>query len=160
MMTPEKYVARMLEASRKKQELLLEILEFTQQQCEVISEETTDQLDALLNEKQKRIDAVNGLDEEFKVYYERLKYEMKVKSLEELHAGSIDGLRELQQCVGGMLRTMNEISALEKQNQTKANQVLEEIGREIRKLNQGKKANNLYSPVNLQPTAYFIDKKN
>ena len=158
-MTPENYVMRMLEVSRKKLGFLKEILELTRQQYQVITEETTDALDALIREKQKSIDAIHPLDEEFKVYHERLKFEMKIKSLEELSGTRIQGLEELQQCVGSVMQTMKEISVLEKQNQGKANQVLDELGREIRKLNQGKKVNNLYAPVNLQPTAYYIDKK-
>lgn len=159
-MTPEKYVERMLQISTKKYGVLREIKEITGQQEEVITEETTERLNEFLDEKQKRIEEIDKLDEEFKIYYERLKFEMKVKSLEELQAGSIKGVKELQLCISGILHLVNEISQLEKKNSEKANRLLEDLSQEIKKLNQGKKVNSLYSSASPQPSAYFIDKKN
>ncbi len=157
--TPEKYVERMLQISTKKYGLLKEIQEITRRQEEVITEETTERLNEFLDEKQKRIEDIDKLDEEFKVYYERLKFEMKVKSLEELQASSIKGVKELQLCISGILHLVDEISQLEKKNSEKANRLLEDLSQEIKKLNQGKKVNSLYSSTNPQPSAYFIDKK-
>lgn len=155
----EKYLERMIEASSKKLRLLNEIQEFTKQQSQVITEETTEKLWEFINEKQKNIDMIDKLDEEFNTYFDMLKLEMNVKSLDELETNNIKGITELKKCISDIMKVIAEISQLEKENNEKVRELLNDLGREIKKLNQGKKVNQLYSSTVHQPSSYYIDKK-
>lgn len=158
-LTTEKYFERMHEVSASKLGLLKEMLDLTKKQSEVITEETTDQLLKIIEDKQRLIESIDKLDEEFNIYLERLKFELKVKNLDELKGSTIPGLIEFKQCIGLIMKVMNEIDELDKKNNIKAKELLNNLGQEIKKLNQGKMVNQLYTPKSYQASSYYIDKK-
>ena len=158
-MTPEEYIKRLMEVSEKKLGLLEDMLNITKAQAESINEDGLESLEKLVNEKQTKIDAIDKLDEEFDVYFRRLKSELKVKSLDELSGLNIKGVKELQQTVGRIMGLIGDISGIEKQNNDKAKSLLGKFGDEIKTINQGKKMNSAYMPGPVKPPSYFIDKK-
>ena len=111
--SPEKYVKRLSELIDKKSGLLREIQSLTLEQSGVISEEGMDGLQGLIDAKQARIDAINKLDEEFQVYFVRLKSTLKIESLSQLDASGIAGAEDLKTKVAGILEQIEAISALE-----------------------------------------------
>lgn len=157
--SPEKYVSRLAECSDKKLKLLQDMLELTKAQAEVIDEDGLDMLQKLVSEKQIRIEEINRIDEEFEVYFQRLKQVLKVKNLDELKSSEIKGVKELQEAIGQVVKLISEISTLEKQNSEKANGLLSDIGNEIKKLSQGRRINSAYTSGPMQSPSYFIDKK-
>jgi len=62
---------------------LKSILSLTRAQTEAISEEGMDGLQSLIDQKQSKIDEINGLDEEFNACFTALKQKLGVKSLDE-----------------------------------------------------------------------------
>lgn len=159
-MTVDEYVQRLTEASNKKNILVQDILSLTKRQTEVITEDSIPMLNSFIDEKQVKIDAINKLDEEFSVYFQRLKQTLKISSLDELKDHNIKGIKELQLTIGHIMSLIKEIGILEKQNSLKANQVLNHLGNEIKKINQGKKAATGYYPTQGGGTpSYFMDKK-
>lgn len=159
-MAQDKYIDRLLEISTKKYKLLQDMLALTRAQARSINEDGVEDLQKLIDEKQARIDEINKLDEEFGVYFQRMKQQMKVKSLDELDMTGTTGAKELQLCIGEIMNTMEEISRLEKENGDNAKKLLDSFSEEIRKLNQGKKMNTAYKPGgSMIPPSYFIDSK-
>lgn len=157
--SPEKYVQRLNEILGKKLIFLKDILSLTRDQETSIGEENIDGLEKLIDAKQEKIDAIDKLDEEFSVYFQRLKTVLKVDSLSELNASGIAGAKELKLTVSEVVEVISAIEVLEKKNNVSAKKLLDSIGGEVRKLNQGIKFNRAYIPAPMQTTSYFIDKK-
>jgi DNA repair exonuclease SbcCD ATPase subunit len=155
----EKYFDRMVEILDKKQLLLMDMLALTQAQTPAISAETLDELKRLIDEKQQKIEAINILDEEFSVYFERLKVTAGVNKLEDIDAKAFPGSKRLKEKTGEILKLVESISQIEKSNNEKSKKLHEELSSEIKKINQGKRINNAYNPSPANPTAFFLDKK-
>ncbi|MCX7841537.1 MAG: flagellar protein FlgN [Clostridia bacterium] len=159
-MTPEEYILRLIEASQKKYILLKDMLSITRVQSEAFREDGLDELERLIALKQAKIDEIGKLDEQFDVYYQRMKQELKVKSLEELEAHKIKGLKELQDIISAIMSTIKEISSLEAANSENANKMLQQFGEEIKRMSSSKKVSQAYGQTTaMQPPSYFIDKK-
>jgi hypothetical protein len=159
--SPEKYIGRMLEVSNKKYNILQDIFILTQSQAQSLSEDGMETLQKIINDKQKKLDEISKLDEGFNLYLKRLKQELKVESLDDIKNPNIPGVKELQQSIGKIVKLINDISDLEKQNNDRAQKLLKELGDEVKKLNQGQKVGLAYRPnpnVKGAPS-YFIDKK-
>jgi hypothetical protein len=163
-MSPEKYIERLNELLRKKKQLLLEISALTQSQTGAISDDGLDRLNQLIEEKQKRIDSIDKLDEEFEVYFQRFKSSTGIAKLDQSDISTLggavaDGAKQLQKLTAEILEIIRAVSEYEKVNSQKSKDLLESFGNEIRKINQGKKANNAYKPASYSAPSYFLDKK-
>jgi hypothetical protein len=157
---PSEYVQRLIEASLKKYALIQELLVLTNKQAEKITEDSVSEFESLVDKKQVKMNEVDKLDEEFNVYFQRLKQTLKISSLDELTGADIKGIKELKEAVSNIMLVLNEINTIELQNNIKAKKLLNQFGAEIKKINQGKKANSIYNPVPIgKPPSYFIDKK-
>lgn len=155
----EKYMERLIDILKKKHVMLRAILSLTQAQSAQMNEDGIEKLQKLIDEKQHVIDDINKLDEEFSVYFTRLKTTLKIKSLDELNASGIEGAKHLKEITAGILNLITEISGIEKTNNKKSEELLNELGSEIRKINQGKKVNSTYTAKPVNTASYFIDKK-
>ncbi len=155
----EKYFDRMVEILDKKQLLLKDMLALTQAQTPVIKAEALDELERLINEKQQKIESIDKLDEEFSVYYERLKATANVKKLDDIDARAFPGAKALKERIGEILELVSNISQIEKSNNDKSKELHEQLGSQIKKINQGKRINNAYNPAPPNSTAFFVDKK-
>ena len=158
--SPELCIQRVIEASNKKYSCLQELILLTRAQTEAISEEEVDGLEKLIGEKQVKIDEINKVDEDFGEYVDLLKQKLGVSKLDEIKRPDLKGLKELKQITGQIMELLNEINALERHNNEKAKNLLEDLGAKIRQIREGKKLNNLYnSGAGIIPPAYFVDKK-
>ena len=157
--SPEKYIERLIDILKKKHVLLRAILSLTQAQSSEIKEDSIGELQKLIDEKQHVIDDINILDEEFNVYFTRLKTTLKINSLDELNAAGIESAKHLKEITAGIINLVSEISEIEKTNNDKSKELLGKLGGEIKKINQGKKVNTTYASKPGSTPAYFIDKK-
>ncbi len=157
--SPEKYVNRMLEATNNKYRLLDEILIMTKEQALHMNEEGIGALEKIMADKQLKIDEINKLDDQFNVYFQRMKIELKVKSLDEIQSLPVEGALELKESVKKVMGLLKEISEVEKKNNEGVKKLLSGISSEIKKLNVGKKVSVAYNPSNAQTSSYYIDKK-
>ncbi|NTV90093.1 MAG: flagellar biosynthesis protein FlgN, partial [Clostridiales bacterium] len=82
-----------------------------------------------------------------------------IKTLEELDASRITEARRLKEKTSGIISAIEKISLVEKQNSEKGKELLNNLGNEIKRLNQGKKASQAYVPKPQAIPSYFIDKK-
>lgn len=155
----EKYMERLVEILLNKQGLLQEILILTETQAQSIHEDGIDNLHKLIDEKQLKIEAIDKLDDEFNVYFQRLKTTLNISSLSQLDASIIPGAKQLKEVTGEILKLITSIGDIEKQNNKKGDELLSHLGGEIKKINQGKKVNTGYTPGKPNIASYFIDKK-
>lgn len=155
----EKYMDRLTEILHKKQGLLQEILDLTRSQTMAVDEEDLEKLQKLIEGKQARIDAIDRLDEEFNVYFQRLKSTLKINSLSELDTAGSPKTIQLKEATAGILKLIISIGDVEKVNSEKSQKLLKDMGNDIKKLNQGKKVNSAYTPSPFKLPSYFIDKK-
>lgn len=165
VMTTDKYIERLFELHQKKKELLSDILDFTQKQTDMIAEDGLDSLGNLIEEKQQKINAIDKLDEEFEIYFQRLKTAMGISKLEQideikLGASAATGARQLKSLTAEILDIIRRINEIEQLNSEKSKKLLDEFGKEIRNINQGKKVSNAYKPTPISSPSYFLDKKN
>lgn len=77
----EKHFEKLVEVSREKQIKLEELLFLTNAQSKAIEEEGIENIEKLLNDKQKKIEEINKNDEEFYVYYEKIKEMYSIKNI-------------------------------------------------------------------------------
>ncbi len=158
-MSADKYFERMNELLGKKKVLLQDMLSMTEAQTPAITSDSLDALQKLISEKQQKIDAIDKLDEEFRVYFERLKTTLNIRKLEELDASSFPAAAKLKENTAEILELIGRISKTEKNNNEKSKALLDTIGSKIKKLNQGIKINNAYNPAPPRTSSYFLDKK-
>lgn len=159
-MIPEEYIERLAGITNKKYSLLQDMLSLTNLQVEAICEDGLSELEKILTLKQEKIDEIDLLDEQFDVYFSRLKQELKVRSLDELKSANIAGAKELQESVSGVMSLIKEISSLESSNGQKAKELLGQFADEIKRINQAKKTNGAYySPYKAQAPSYYFDRK-
>lgn len=157
--TTEKYMERLIDILKKKHVLLRSILSLTKAQYSHINEDSVEKLQKLIDEKQHVIDDINKLDDEFDIYFSRLKTNLKINSLDELNAAGIEGAKHLKEITAEIINLIMEISEMEKENRQKSKELLDILGEEIKKINQGKKVSATYTSKPINIPAYFIDKK-
>ena len=162
--SPVKYIERIIEKLVKKKALLLDILELTRTQTDSITEDGMDKLGSLIAAKQEKIDEIDKLDEEFSIYYERLKSSMGISQLNEIDISKLGGEAHekavnLKELTAEILDIIQNISEIEKVNNRNSKILLDKFSNEIRKINQGKRANNAYRKEVFGTPSYFLDKK-
>jgi hypothetical protein len=151
---------RMIELLGRKKELLGDMLELTKAQTDVIAAGTLDKLEQLVHEKQLKIDEIDKLDADFGVYFESLKSAFNINRLSELDVHADPRAKQLKHITSEVIELIGEISSIEKVNSEKSKKLLEELGSQIKKVNQGKKINNAYSkqPADVS-SSFFLDQK-
>jgi hypothetical protein len=155
----EQSINKLLELLQRKENLLQDILALTEAQTSTITEEGLDNLHILINEKQAKIDEIERLDKDFSETLQCFKNAAGINNLEELDPAKVTGARILKERTTGIMGAIEKITAVEKHNSAKGKELLDNLGKEIKKLNQGKKVNQAYVPKPQQMPSYFFDKK-
>jgi hypothetical protein len=159
-MTPEQYIQKLIELSEKKLDALREILNLTKEQSIVITEDSAEEIERLIDSKQLQIDSIDELDKSFEVYYSRLKSVLGVQSIEEIAVIQLQGAAELKQIVTTIFNTTRQIQSLEVENKNKVQAIVNKLGNDIKRIRQSKVANNGYNVGSKMPQpSYFFDKK-
>lgn len=159
-MTPEQYIQKLIEISEKKLDCIREILKLTNEQSNVISEDSAEEIERLIGLKQLQIDMINELDKAFEVYYARLKSILGVQSIEEIRIRQIQGAAELKQIITTIFNTSKQIQSLEVENKNRVQAIVTKLGDDIKRVRLSRVANNGYSvAAKLPQQPYFFDKK-
>ncbi|WP_024832783.1 flagellar protein FlgN [Ruminiclostridium josui] len=159
-MTPEQYIQKLTDLSLKKLDNMKKILNLTKKQFEVITEDSINELQSLIDLKQKLIDEINELDDAFEVYYSRLKSILGIESMEEVSISKYNEAVKLQQTIREIFDTAKKIQTTENENNLKARGVLDSLGGQIRQIKQGKIANSGYNIGGKIPQqSYYFDTK-
>jgi|BioPla2DNA2_1021312.scaffolds.fasta_scaffold79896_2 hypothetical protein len=158
-MKAEEYIQRLTDISSKKVTLLDEILLFTKSQNEVIKGQRFDEMDQLLKERQKRMDAVDKLDEQFVVYSERLKEILSLSSLEELPKHDLPGTAELKRVVDSISQILRKTKEIDDENTALVKDEMKVTQGQIKNANNHKLVTGAYYPNQNSGQSYFFDKK-
>lgn len=159
-MDADQYTQKLLDLSMEKLDRLRKILQLTEEQSIVITEDKADDLHKIINLKQQHMDAIDELDQAFEVYYSRLKSLLRVHSIEEIRMTDLTSADELKQIIASIYEITKKIQNLENSNNNKIREVLNKISTEIRYIKQGKMVNNGYNIGGKLPQqSYYFDKK-
>lgn len=151
---------RMIELLKRKKQLLCDMFDLTKAQTDVITAGTLDKLQELIDDKQQKINEIDKLDTDFSMYFESLKIAFGINKLNELDAASHPQAKQLKQITSEVVGLVGEISRVEKVNSEKSKKLLDELGSQIKKVNQGRKINNAYNKTNsANPSSFFMDQK-
>ena len=157
--SPDIYIDRMIEISKKKYKLLQDVYRLTERQAETITEDGMDNLQEIINQKQVNIDEIDKVDDEFNVYYQRLKIQLKVESLSELKDPSIKGIKELQECIAAIVSIVTDICSMEKNIKKNSKELMQSFAKEINVINRGKTVSHAYGQGANQSPSFYLDKK-
>ena len=158
-MKAEEYIQRLTDISSKKMALLDEILLFTKSQNEVIKGQRFDEMDQLLKERQKRMDAVDKLDEQFVVYSTRLKEILSISSFEELPQHNLPGMAELKRAVDSISQNIKKTKEIDDENTALIKDEIKVTQGQIKNANNHKRVTGAYYPNQNSGQSYFFDKK-
>ena len=158
-MRAEEYIQRLTDISSQKLALLDEILLFTKSQNEVIKEKRFDEMNQLLEERQKRMDAVDELDKRFVVCSERLKELLSLNSFEELPRYNLPGTAELKRVVENISQCLIKIKELDDENTALVKAELNTVRGQIKTANEYKRIAGAYYPDQNSGRSVFFDKK-
>lgn len=159
-MKAEDYIQRLTDISSKKIALLDEILLFTKSQNEVIKEHRFDEMDQLLKERKKRMDAVDKLDEQFLGYSARLKELLSLSSFEGLPQHNLPGTAELKKVVDSISQNIIKIKEIDDENTALVKAEMMATQGHIKSANEHKRMTGAYYPNQNSSQSHFFDKKN
>jgi hypothetical protein len=158
-MKAEDYIQRLIDISSRKMALMDEILLFTKSQNEVIKGQRFDELDQLLKERKKRMDAVDKLDEQFVVYSSRLKELLSIKSFEELPQYNLPGTAELKKVVDSIAQCIAKTKEIDDNNTALVKAELKATKGQIKNANEHKRLTGAYYPNPNSGQSVFFDQK-
>ncbi len=159
-MTSNRLVDELIENSRKKRDFLARIFELTESQALKIKEGDVEALVKVTAEKQKLIDQVDRLDEEFQGCYSKLKTLMDENGPDGSKRASLNGIGDLKQLVDEIMKIIGKTLELEKENSREAQRLLATLGSRVKNINQGIRATQAYNPSTPgSMPSYYIDKK-
>jgi len=148
---------------------LKDILSITYKQKEVIEKQDIDMLTEYVAEKQKHIDIIDSLDQKFEVIYQNIRDELgyseysneQSQQLIRFDEGNYTGnlYKELRGKIQEAQDIMKNIFELEKENNKKANQIMENLKEKIRAINVGQKSYKAYKNTAPLTDGIYIDKK-
>lgn len=159
-MNAEEYIQKLTELSSKKLDGLSKILNLTEKQTEIITEDNIEELQNNIDLKQQEMDTIDELDQSFEVYYSRLKSMLGVQSIEEIRIAELNGAAGLKQIITSIYDVTKRIQSLENSNNKKVKELLDKLSSEIRQVKRGKMVNNGYNIASKLPQqSYYFDKK-
>lgn len=135
------------------------ILSFTNLQTKAIEEQDYEKLNQYVEEKQKIIEKINTIDENFTKKMDSLKQMLGVKSLNEINVDS-EPLKQIKGGVHTVLDLINQISLIEKENNVKVKSEFDDIKGKLNEISGGKKIISAYEGKNtVSSGGVFFDKK-
>jgi len=158
-MKAEDYIQKLTDISSQKLALLDEILLFTKSQNEVIKEKRFDEMNLLLEERQKRMDAVDKLDEQFVVCSERLRELLSLNSFEDLPRHNLPGTAELKRVVENISQCLIKIKEIDEENTSLVKAELKTVQGQMKAANEYKRISGAYYPDHNSGRSVFFDMK-
>lgn len=155
--------ASLILVSKEKQKRLEVIKNLTLAQTAVAKQEDTDDLlenmVQLINEKQRKMEEISLLDENFNKLYSELDDLIGIGKWQNAKEHPHNQLRELYLILEKNISILREVQSIDIQNTNKMQQNLAQIQQELRKIKQGKKFALGYESTYGGVDSYFVDKK-
>ena len=155
--------ASLIIISKEKQQRLEAIKNLTLAQSAEANKEDTDDLlenmTRLIGEKQRKIEEINLLDQNFKKLHTELESLIHIGNWQNAGKHPDSQIRALSNILEKNTITMREIQAIDIENTNKMQENLKQIQEQLKKVRQGKKAAYGYDSNYGGVDAYFVDKK-
>ncbi len=131
------YINVMLDTTKKKLSLLIELYDLSLIQSEIIKKDFVewDEFDENVDKKDEIVDKINSLDEGFETLYQRVKEDLE--NNKESYTKEINELKEL---IKSITEKSVDIKALEMHNKTQIEQKFNEARQQIKKSKMGTEA--------------------
>lgn len=151
----------LLELSQRKKNLLEMLLELTKKQQHLVEADAEDleEINSLIEEKQKIIFEIDGLDLLFLENYNQLTRTLGFSSLDSVVAEPVEGFKVLKQKIQEVMHLMEEIKKLDDINMNIAKHNLNKIKEQLKIINVGKKATSSYGTKYKENMSILIDKR-
>ncbi len=153
------YLKQLIEISERKLELIKDLYMFSYKQNEAIKSGRFEEVTQLVEEKQRKMDIIDKLDEQFVYNAGMLKKKLSVDSFERLNDFNLPGTKELKEIVGKIQEQLKAIKALDDENTRLVKKELKETGEKINHTNTFKQVDRAYNPVTPKIPSYYFDKK-
>ena len=158
-MSSKELVPYLYKLSEAKLTLMKDLMKKTKEQAKAIENEDTELLNKTIEDKNKIIEKIDLLDNEFLQKYERLKNYLGVESLEELSDNSQNQFKELKGKVSQITKETDKIKQVDRKNMQKMKQEMEKVQSNIQTVKKGKKAVKGYNEKYSKNSSIFIDQK-
>ncbi|MGI6585235.1 MAG: hypothetical protein GX301_07275 [Gracilibacteraceae bacterium] len=152
-------IIELLSLLEKKRELFDSIMKITLDQKKDLEENKGDKMEDLVGQKQTVINSVDEIDRSFSEGLNLLKKHLNVQTLEEVDFTKYPELRNLKLKVEEIMSMAQDIILIEKSNREKLVSVMNEMKREIKQINTGKRSIKAYEKANINNDGIYIDRK-
>ena len=158
------YIEILNNSLENKHDLLKDMLDTTKLQSLAIAKEDMKELEKLAESKQLIINNIDQLDDKFSMVFSQFKKQFEdetpIEKPSDLYHLDIPQSRKLKENTGNVIKLINEIINLEKENKEKLLVSMSKYKNELKNITFGKKAVSSYNnPYSLNNQSHFIDKK-
>ncbi|MBZ4668936.1 MAG: FlgN protein [Defluviitaleaceae bacterium] len=143
----------------KKIQLLKKAWELTEKQAQHCTEEQFFEFERLVNERQKCIDEMKTLDQSFEEKSSLLKKALSIHSLDEIDVNVYPVAQRLKKVREDIINHALRIKSLDDENKKVLEKLLHETSLELKKIRQGKAANQLYQYESPGSGGLYFDTK-
>jgi len=151
--------AYLYRVSEAKLQLMVSLMEATQEQQKALEEENLETLNQTIAKKNKIIEKIDVLDREFAEKYKDLKETLGIEDLTQLEEEPVEGFKDLKEKIHEIMSQVNKVNQLDKENLEKMKKDMEKVQSKIKNARTGKKAVGSYNQKYQQSESIFIDKK-
>ncbi len=152
-------IIELLSLLEKKRKLFDSIMKITMEQKKDLEENKGDKMEDLVGQKQAVINNVDEIDRSFSEGLNLLKKHLNVQTLEEIDFTKYPELRNIKLKVEEIMSMAQDIILIEKSNREKLVSVMNEMKKEIKQINTGKKSIKAYEKANINNDGIYIDRK-
>lgn len=145
--------------TEQKLKLFKEILNITILQREDIENNKAENIGTLVDRKQKVIDAIDKLDQSFLQRYQKLKDELHLDRPDRIDTSKYPELKTLKHYVEEIMELAGKVMELESSNREKLNEIFDEVKKELKQINVGKRSLKAYEKPIEQNDGIYIDRK-
>ena len=150
-------IDKLISLSKQKNQIINEMYGFTKAQKKEIEKEDINNLNKILDEKDKLIKRINQIDIEFLNIFSQIKKEEKVENIYDLDANKYPNLKDLKDIVTEISSTLMAISLLDEENNKNMKKRIEKTKLELKRVKEGQRA---YKKYNVPMTdSILIDEK-
>lgn len=152
-------ISKLNQITEQKLKLFKEIYNVTVLQKEDIENNKADNIEALVQKKQQIIDTIDELDKAFLGGYSQLKDELKLDRPDKIDTNRYPELKTLKSYIDDIMKLASSIMELENSNREKLNNIFNEVKKELRQINTGKRSIKAYETPMVQSDGIYIDRK-
>jgi hypothetical protein len=143
----------------KKLELFHEMYKITIAQQKDIEENEADNIEVLVEQKQKVIDKIDKLDESFLAGFTKLKNEFEFESIDLIDTSKYPEMINIKNHIKSIMGVAHKIMELENSNKEKLDCIFQNIKKELKQVNTGKRSLKAYEPKPVYNDGIYIDRK-